>query len=258
VTGLDAAKALGHLPRALRDELINEYGKITRNYVRHHWEATELDGGRFCEIAYSILKGYVDGFYPATASKPSNFPRSCEALAQCDKAKFPQSVRVGVPRVLVGLYEIRNNRGVGHVGGDVDANHMDATYVLHAVQWVMAELVRLFHSTDISTATGVVDALTDRTLPIIWKVGGKRRVLDTALPLADRVLLLLYGEFRGCSARDLARDLKQPRFDNFKRVLRRLDEQIMVEYDDAIGTVDISPKGEKDVEERLLPRLNLS
>src|SRR5205814_651141 len=98
-----------------------------------------LDGGRFSEIVYTILSGHVGGSYPATASKPQNFPLSCETLKQADRQIFPQSVRLGIPRVLVGLYEIRNNRGVGHVGGDVDANHMDATYVLHAAQWVMAE-----------------------------------------------------------------------------------------------------------------------
>ena len=35
-----------------------------------------------------------------------------------------------------------NNRNVGHVGGDVDPNHMDATGVLAQCNWVMGELVR--------------------------------------------------------------------------------------------------------------------
>ena len=64
--------------------------------------------------------------------------------------------------MLFALYEIRNSRGVGHVGGDVDANHMDAEFVLSAAKWVVAELVRLFHSTDVNIATEVVDALVDK------------------------------------------------------------------------------------------------
>lgn len=255
MTSLNAAQALGNLPQGLRDELMKEYTKITRAYVRRHWETAELDGGRFSEVVYSILNGFVDGSFPSAASKPTNFPQACERLAHADKETFPQSVRLGMPRVLIALYEIRNNRGVGHVGGDVDANHMDATYVLHAVQWVMAELVRLFHDTDVSTATRVVSALTDRILPIIWKVGDRRRILDTSVSLADSVLLLLYGEVDGCDAKALAHDLKQDRFANFKRVLDRLDGQVLIEYDEASGRVEISPSGEKDVEERLLPRI---
>jgi len=253
VTGLDAAQALGGLPSGLRGELLGEYAKIIRNYRERRWEAAELDGGRFAEIVYTILRGHVDGTYPPTASKPQNFPQSCEALAQADRVRFPQSVRLGIPRVLVGLYEIRNNRGVGHVGGDVDANHMDATYVLHATQWVMAELVRLFHNTDVDNASKVVSALVDRTLPMIWKVGDTRRVLDSTLNLADSTLLLLYAESGPVTDRALASYLKQARLANYRRVLIRLDDQVLVEYDTDTGQVSISPKGEKEVEERLLP-----
>lgn len=252
---LDPKQALGHLPQGLRDELLTEYADITRNYRRRHWKVTELNGGHFSEIVYTILRGHVDGNYPAAASKPSNFPKSCEALAQADKATHSQSVRLGIPRVLVGLYEIRNNRGVGHVGGEVDPNHMDATYVLHAVQWVMAELVRLFHNTDVQTATAVVDALVDRTLPIIWQVGDTRRILDTTPDLADSTLLLLYGEAEGATDRSLMKDLEQSRLDNYRRVLRRLHSQRYLEYSADAGTVVISPKGERYVEERILPRL---
>lgn len=82
MTGLDASQALGHLPQGLRDELMNEYSKITKNYARRHWEATELDGGRFCEIVYSILKGYIDGSYPSTGSKPDDFPSAAGTSAR--------------------------------------------------------------------------------------------------------------------------------------------------------------------------------
>ncbi|MER7559080.1 hypothetical protein ABTZ46_19205 [Nocardioides sp. NPDC126508] len=257
MSALDPTQALGALPQGLRDELMAEYRKITKNFARGEWGDASVHGGRFCEVVYSILRGKVDGGYPASASKPSNFPKACRDLEQVDKAAAPQSVRVGIPRVLTGLYEIRNNRDSGHVGGEVDANHMDASYVLHAVQWVMAELVRLFHATDTSTATVVVTALTDRTLPVIWQVGGKRRILVPSLPLADKVLLLLYGQAGGRAAKDVAQDLKQPRFDNFKRVLKRLDDEVKVEYNVESGLVEISPIGEKDVEVRLLPSLAL-
>jgi hypothetical protein len=257
VATLDAAYALGNLPKGLRGELLTEYSKITRNYRERRWEAAELDGGRFSEIVYTILRGYIDGSYPKTASKPRNFPKSCEDLALASKANFPQSVRLGIPRVLLGLYEIRNNRGVGHVGGDVNANHMDATYVLHATQWVMAELVRLFHNTDVEVAARVVSALTDRTLPMIWEVGGTRRVLDTSLSLADSTLLLLYGSIDAITDRTLARDLKQSRLANYRRVLKKLGEQLLIEYKEDTGEAFISPTGDKEVEERLLPEANL-
>jgi hypothetical protein len=148
----------------LRTELLAEFAKITRNYRETRWEAQNLDGGRLCEIAYTILDGYTSGGnYPTGASKPPSFEAACKALE--NRSIYPDSARITIPRVLFALYEIRNRRGVGHVGGDVNANHMDAEFVLAAAKWVVAELVRLFHTVDVRTATDVVDALVEKPFP---------------------------------------------------------------------------------------------
>jgi hypothetical protein len=248
-----APGALGSLPQGLRTELLQEFGKITRNYRENRWEAAELNGGRFCEIVYTILDGYLDGHRYATAAfKPKDMKTACDALAQRGKGTAPDSVRISIPRVLVALYQIRNNRGVGHVGGDVDANQMDAAYVLHSVQWVMAELVRIYHQTDVKTATDTVSALVDRTVPIIWETGEVRRVLDTSLSLSDATLVLAYAAPGGVSETRLAKDLEQDRLPNYRRVLARLHSSRKIEYTKATGLVVISPPGIRDVEERLL------
>lgn len=235
----------------MRSELLGEFGKITRNYREYRWEAAELDGGRLCEVAYAILDGYTSGgAYAATASKPSNFKRSCEELE--NRTGYPDSARLTVPRILVALYDVRNRRGVGHVGGDVSANHMDAELVLAMSKWIVAELVRLFHDTDVKTATDVVDALVDRTLPVIWEVDGVKRLLDTRLSLTDQTLVLLYSEPGAVSDKDLAKHLEQDRLANYRRVLDRLHKARAIEWAKATGMVTLSPVGRKDVEDRLL------
>ncbi len=80
--------------------------------------------------------------------------------------------------MLVALYETRNNRGVGHAGGDLDANHMDAMVVLFMAKWVVAEPVRVYHGLDTAEAQNVVDSLVQKEIPVIWSVAGKQRVLD--------------------------------------------------------------------------------
>ena len=125
---------LANLPIGLRTPLIDCYNSIVSNYMEHKWEPSELNGGKFCEIVYSIISGYVAGSFPANPSKPPNIVDACQALG-----KIPpnhgligdRSVRILIPRVIPFLYEIRNNRGVGHVGGDVDPNFMDATAVVN-------------------------------------------------------------------------------------------------------------------------------
>jgi hypothetical protein len=254
---LDATTALGLLPQGLRTELLNEFNKIVRNYRETRWEATELDGGRFCEVVYSILAGHVDGDnYPPNASKPARFNEACRKLENADASRYSDSARLTIPRVLVGLYDVRNRRGVGHVGGEVNANHMDATFVLHTAQWVMAELIRMFHATDVSTAQATVDVLVDRTVPLVWQVGDVLRVLDPSMRLSDATLLLLYSVVaRGMQDRALASNLEQERLANYRRVLHQLHEDRYVEYDRRSGAVVISPRGERYVEEGLVAKL---
>ena len=248
---LDAATALGQLPVGLRTELLEEFAKITQNYRERRWEAQNLDGGRLSEVAYTILDGYTSGGnYAPRASKPRSFETACKALE--NRSSYPDSARITIPRVLVALYEIRNRRGVGHVGGDVNANHMDAEFVVAAAKWVVAELVRLFHSVDVATATAIVDALVDRTLPIIWEVDGVRRVLDTERPLKDQTLLLLYSDPSPINERDLCTYLEQSRLANYRRVLEPLHKGRMVEWNKTTGLVTLAPPGRKDVEDRLL------
>jgi hypothetical protein len=102
--------------------LMGAFATIVRNYREGRWEPSELNGGKLCEVVYSVLKGHVDGKMPTSPSKPRNTVDSAKDLEKADQNVFPRAVRVQIPRVLMALYEIRNNRGVGHVGGDVDPN----------------------------------------------------------------------------------------------------------------------------------------
>lgn len=250
---LDASRAFAVLSASLRDELLLEFQKITRNYRERRWEATELDGGRFSEVAYTILEGYLNGGnFPAKPSKPQRFDQACKQLDQADKNKYPKSARVTMPRVLVALYDIRNNRGVSHVGGEVSANHMDSAYVLHSTQWVMAEFVRMFHDTDLATATSIVDALVDRTIPLMWEVDGVTRILNPKISLSDGTLLLLHSSLNKLTDRILARSLEQDRLANYKRVLRKLHKERLLEYSEITGLVTLSPTGVSRVEEQVL------
>ena len=52
-----AALVLAGIPDGLRTELVEELNKIARHFREGRWEPAELDGGRLCEIVYSIVKG---------------------------------------------------------------------------------------------------------------------------------------------------------------------------------------------------------
>ncbi|MEX2535940.1 MAG: hypothetical protein WD273_10140 [Trueperaceae bacterium] len=247
---IEPGDALGQLPATLRDELLTTFNSIVQNYAQGRWEPSELNGGKLCEVVYTILHGHVEGHYPPRSSKPRNMVNACRDLEQATGS--PRSIRIQVPRVLVALYEIRNNRGVGHVGGDVDPNHMDATFVLESSKWLVAELVRLFHKVDLETATATVEALVERTVPVIWRVGDLQRVLEPSLSQRDQTLLLLYGSSNEVDESSLLAwvEAANPRAYR-SQVLRRLHKERLVEYDHDTQRIRISPAGIAYVEENL-------
>jgi len=245
-------QVLTNIPKGHRSELLKVFNKILKNFRERRWEPSALNGGKFCEVVYSILKGHTSGNYSSRLQKPTNMVDSCRRLEQADKSKFCRSVRIQIPRMLISLYEIRNNRGVGHVGGDVDPNYMDAIAVLYMVKWIMAELIRIFHKVDINTATETIERITDRTLPVLWKVGAKLRVLDTSLTMREKTLVILYYERGPIDESVLVDWIEHTNPSVYRRdVLRSSHKEKLIEYDKSNKKVQISPKGIKYVEESI-------
>lgn len=240
------------LPARLRRELLDAFSKIVQNYAERRWEPSELNGGKLREIAYSLIKGIADGKYPARATKPKNMVLACAQMEQT--TTLPRSLRVQIPRMIIALYEIRNNRSVGHVGGDVDPNHMDAVCVLQVSKWIVAELVRILHHLPVDEAV-IVDALVERETPLIWKVGDKTRVLETKLSMKDKSLILLHATSGPMADTELIDFVEHSNPSIFRRdILRRAHKAKLIEYDEPKGLVTISPLGVQHVEELLAGR----
>ncbi len=244
-------QALAQLPTQLRRDLLDAFEKIVRNFAEGRWEPSELNGGKLAEAAYTVCEGVTSGAMPARARKPRNMVAACRALETATSA--PRSVRIQIPRVLLALYEIRNNRNVGHVGGEVNPNHMDAVLVLQVAKWVVAELVRVLHQMPVNDAAEVVDALVERDVPLVWKVRGTRRVLDPAMSAKDKTLVLLHGATGGVAEDELRSWVEYANSTGYRRkVLLPAHKKKLLEYDPDARTVIISPTGVAYAEERLL------
>jgi hypothetical protein len=253
---LDAARLFHGLPTGLRDPLIAEYGKIARNYAEHRWEPAELNGGKLCEVVYSIVDGATSGTYPTSPQKPPRMVDACRAMEQRQaNPALPgdRSLRVLIPRLLPFLYEIRNNRGVGHVGGDVSPNYSDATAVFSCSNWILAELIRVFHGVSLDEAQTAIDALVERKHPIVWEIERTKRVLDPQIQRADQVLVLLYSSNGWVEEGNLRSWAEYKNTTNFRDlVLWPLHKDRLLEYDAPKYRARITPRGSKDVEDRIL------
>jgi hypothetical protein len=149
---------------------------------------------------------------------------------------------------------MRSKRGIGHIGGDVDANAIDIATMARIADWIICELIRINHGLSLEEAQDLIDGISVRQLPVIWEIGGKKRVLKDGLKARDQVLLLLYSsQDSAVLLEDICAwvEYSNPRV--FKSVVvRELHKERFLEFDEDTESLVLSPKGVEYVERNLL------
>lgn len=249
--------ALGGIPSNLRSRLTATYAALKKAQLQREHDAVGLRAGKLAEVLVRVLQERLTGHHSPLGTRLPNFADQCALLEKTPATAGPDSLRILMPRALSFLYTMRNKRDIGHVGGDVDANLIDAETMVRVADWCISELVRVFHNLPIEDAQSLCDALAERRLPWVWRILGKSRVLDTSLSYADQTLLLLYSHLDvGVPTEDLFAWTEHSRSANYRRdVLGPLHQRRFIEWDRETEMAILSPTGIRDVESRLLPSL---
>jgi hypothetical protein len=181
--------------RELLDKLFESYQLVSENYYLSKHRPCCFEGGRFAEVALRMLQQVFTGTYIPLGKPIAKFSNEVLELEKADKTKFAESLRIQIPRTLQVIYDIRNKRDIGHVGGDVDANFSDATLSLVSCNWVLTEFIRIYYTSDITTAQNLVNSLVKIRIPLIQDFNGFLKILKPDLKLPSKILAFLY--YRG-------------------------------------------------------------
>jgi len=248
--------ALANVPTDYRNRIINSYFDLKSRHAEGKYAAAGVSAGKLCETVIRLLQHELKKAVTPFGQQITNFAGECDSFSQTPKSVANESLRIVIPRALSYLYTLRNKRGIGHACGDVDANAIDGATITRVSDWIVCELIRIFHSMSLEDADALVASLSSREIPDIWEVGGKKRVLRDDLDFKQKTLLLLYSSIESAV---LAEDLfSWTKYSNFavykKNVLGQLDTTNFIEHDRDSDTVIISPVGIKYVEEQILLR----
>lgn len=252
-TGNLAAVEAGFLnagiPAELAAELLDAYSEAKKRYHLGDLRPNLVEGGRFSEAAFRILQWATDSgnFTPLGQSLPG-VPTLLGHLAQ--RTAHDESLRLHIPRVLQGIYQIRNARNGPHLG-TINVNKMDATLVIHDMDWILAELVRLYHNVGPNEAQALVDDLVAKEVPAMQIFDGYPRILkDLSQP--NHILVLLYWRgSAGASRAELSGWLPtRSAKSNLSANVKRLSERHLL-HDDG-SRIRITIVGEQEVEAKRL------
>lgn len=245
--------ALKNLPDDFRDSLIATYLELKRKYSEAQYDYAGISAGKFCEVLIRLLQLEITGTYIAFGTSIVNMADECRKLVSSPKTAAIESLRLIIPRALMFLYTIRNKRGISHIGGDVDANKIDLAALIVTADWIICELIRIYHGLSLEEAQDLIDGISLKSIPAIWEIAGKKRVLKQGLSAQHQVLLLLYSNTDvAVLSEDLCSWVEYSKLSMFKiRVLEPLHNKRFIEYDKETETVYLSPLGAKEVESKV-------
>jgi hypothetical protein len=237
--------------KVLSDHIVDSYKEVERNYFIKSWKTSELDAGHFVESVRRLIELKLFGKYtPINKSLPSF---NDKAMLGYINAQGEESYRIHIPRTLLTVYGIRNKRGVGHISS-VSPNHLDASFIVSSVKWVLAEIIRINSSYKPDETSKIVDHIIERNVEGVWEELDITRILVDGLSLKEQIMFLLYATEEVFDQKILEIiEYKNQAY--FKRTLNQLHSGRFIEYK-STGECIISPKGLAYAEEITLSKVN--
>jgi hypothetical protein len=210
-------------PTNLVDELIECYAEQKKNFYLGRMRPNEVEGGRFAEAAFRMLQ-HASGLAVIPLGAQLDTNGTIRALE--NRTSAGDSIRFHIPRTLRVIYDIRNKRDAAHLGDGIDPNLQDSSLVSAALDWVLAEFVRLARGVSPDKAFALVKAITVRRILAVEQFGDYLKTLRPSLGPSDRILLLLYHcADSGATAAELSNWLKPKQRTNLNRTLLQLEHE---------------------------------
>lgn len=236
-------------PGAVVDEVLEAYVEAKRRFFLGDHRPQEIEGGRFSEGVLRLLQ-HASGkkMTPLGKTLPS-IDKLLPALE--NSVGRPDSVRLHIPRTLRLIYGIRNSRDAVHLGDGIDPNLQDATLVVGSMDWVLGELVRLYHGVDADRAQEIIENLVTKEVPAVQEIDGHPVILSDLRPREQTLLMLYRAGAKGASLDELADWLRLDRKDHLRGRLAKLDETKFVlchprsfrYYVTSLGVREVEAKG---------------
>ncbi len=211
----------------LIDKLEDIYKKIKQNFWLGKDEECIEKVGKFVEITVRVIE-YITTKTFTPFSEELKVSDKLKQFENLPKNKFPDSIRIMIPRVLYSLYTFRSKRGGAHIK-EINPNHIDATYVVSACDWVMAELIRLYHTRDDEEIQEIINSLVDKKVPTIEKFEEDIKILDPTLSVSNKILIILYERYPSyVSEENLKKWIKTKSSSHISTVLSQLDKKGLI------------------------------
>lgn len=183
----------------LAKELIECYQTIKEAYFIRKYDYVGSLAGQFFETTLKVIQNVKFGIKPN--DKGIDFERTFNKIFNCTKNTLEDETLCQIiPLIAKGGYTLRSKKRITHSRG-ISPNHIDGFYFTLTADWIMSELIRLYHTMNDSEVEKIIQKITKRDIPIIQEIGGDTVILDKNISASNSILLLTHSK-GGCLSQD--------------------------------------------------------
>jgi len=179
-----------YIDPTLVDEMLKDFVDIRRHYISGDHRSTLVKSGTFSETVARILTYLSEGkIISAKEVKISELEK------RLSYTNLHPSLKTIIPRILITIYKLRSARGGAHQSDEVSPNYIDATYVYTCCNWIVCELLRLYHDSDIDKVYKLINSIIKLEIPLLEEIDGETIILKDELTIRDQILILLRSKY---------------------------------------------------------------
>jgi hypothetical protein len=127
-----------------------------------------------------------------TISKNPKINVLVDKLEKLPLERFPDSIRVIIPRVAKTAYTFRSKRGAVHINDEVSPNFIDSTFAVASCDWILGEFLRLFLKKEHNEVLEIINGLSKVHVPLVEEISDELVILRPEMTARDQVLTLLF------------------------------------------------------------------
>ena len=234
--------------------IVDSYTHLEQRFYAGDWQPTELDSGRLCE-AIARATYQLDSGTITNAQLPNELCEKIDDEKNVRLHLLDLKARRHLTRTIMLVYKFRSDRGSVHISPDFTANEMDSILMLHAAKWILAEFLRLAWNKDRKIIAETIADIIQLEHSLIHEIDGTPLILDETASAPEEVLLLLnHAEGHRLQRDELTRQAKNNTANAVNTALTRLAKTNDIRATATSGEVALTPKGQKRVIEKIIPK----
>jgi hypothetical protein len=242
---------------ALAEAAVSSYVEMQQRFLAGDWQPTELDGGRLCEAiaraCYQLDSGII-----THSQLPKEICGKIEDEPNAHPHNLDMKDRRHITRAIGLVYKFRSDRGSVHISPDYSADFMDSMLMVHAAKWILAEFLRIVWTKDKAVIAETIAQIVQLEYSLIHVLEGIPLVLDEKVSAPEELLLLLNNAEGHKLPRSKLMELAKNNTEvSLNVAFSRLSKTNEIRATSTAGELALTPKGQKRVIEKIIPKLKL-